>query len=107
MSKARTKKRTKKNSMPKCDWRYCRNRAELFPVLTMDSPKWVETHKRIEMELDLNVCNTHAVSDTKLFLDDLGWAQLIRNFATRKLPLPERDEIQVIFRALEDRGLAQ
>jgi hypothetical protein len=94
-----------KNLYPKCDWRYCRQNGTLFPILTMPAPKFTR-QSVIEMELDLNVCNQHADEDkVEHFLDDKGWFEIQQYLAMRKLTIPDRSEVKVIFRALEDRLL--
>lgn len=90
--------------MPKCDWRYCRNQAEVFPILVVPAPKWAQNKEaKIEMEMDLNICQVHAVEDINLFMDDRGYEQIVHALGVRRLAKPERATIYVIFRALEDR----
>jgi hypothetical protein len=103
MSKKIGKK--KKNLYPKCDWRYCRNNGTLFPILLMPAPKWAE-QKDIEMEMSLNVCVVHADENKlDLFLDDRGWFQVQQALALRKLAIPDRSQVRLIFKALEDRKI--
>lgn len=93
----------KKNIYPKCDWKYCRNPGTVFPILVMPAPSWTE-QKAIEMEMGLNVCVEHA-NENKIedFLSDEGWYQIQQALALRKLAIPDRKDVKVIFRALEDR----
>ncbi len=99
------KKTTKpKSTYPRCDRKRCMNDAQMFPIMVIPAPKWSHNPKaKIEMELALNVCPQHAVEDIDLFMDDNGWAQLQQNFEARRMVLPKRKDIKVIFKALEDR----
>lgn len=92
---------------PRCDWKRCMNDAQMFPIIVVPAPKWSHNPKaKIEMEMDLNVCPKHAVEDIDVFMDDIGWQQLVHSFGMRRLPSPNRKTIYVIFRALEDRQVA-
>jgi hypothetical protein len=94
-----------KRFYPKCDWRYCRNNGMLFPILVLPAPSYTN-QKAIEMEMNLNVCIEHAKEDhIEYFLEDAGWEQIKNALAIRKLAAPERKDVKVIFRALEDRRL--
>ncbi len=93
----------KKNFYPKCDKKYCRNEGTLFPILTMPAPKFTR-QKTIEIEIDLNVCVQHSeITPIGDYMDDEGFADIIKSFTLRRFTLPKREEITVIFRALEDR----
>lgn len=72
-------------------------------------PDWSEHEgAKIEMEQDLNVCTGHADSEhIEWFLDDDGWYQLCNALALRRLPIPKRETVTVIFRVLEDRKVQQ
>jgi hypothetical protein len=103
------KKKTKaQSSIPKCDWKFCRNPGELFPIIVIPPPKWVANKDaKIEMEMDLYVCQKHAVEDINLFMDDIGWEQVLHALGVRRLARPDRKTIYVIFRPLEDRKVEQ
>lgn len=89
---------------PKCDWKYCRNPGTLFPILVLPEPAWTGGKGVIEMEMDLNVCVKHANEDRlDWFLDDEGWHEIENSLAIRRLAIPKRETVRVIFRALEDR----
>lgn len=93
---------------PRCDRKRCMEVAQMFPIIIIPSPKWSNNSKaKIKMEMDLNLCPRHAVEDISIFLPDQQWAELVHNFGVRKMALPERDSIYVIFRALEDRQVAK
>lgn len=101
-----TKKTTKPAPYkpPRCDRKRCFKPAELFPILVVPAPKWAENPKaKIEMEMDLNVCQKHAIDDIGQFMDDQGYEFIVHAMGVRRLPKPERKTIYVIFRALEDR----
>lgn len=98
------KKTKAKSSMPRCDRKRCMIEASLFPVIVIPSPKWSNNPKaKIEMEMDLNVCQKHAVEDINIFMDDNGYHQVCQALATRRLAIPERRTITVTFKPLEDR----
>lgn len=90
--------------VPRCDRKRCQNSAQMFPILVIKAPEWSSNpEKKIEMELDVNVCPEHATERVKDFVDQDGWKQLCDNFAARRMPLPRRKDLSIIFRALEDR----
>lgn len=94
---------------PKCDWKYCRKPGTLFPIIVLPMPKWSQHKKaKIEMEQDLNVCTDHAQAERiEWFLDDDNWTQLCNALAIRRLPIPDRRSVSIIFRVLEDRKVQQ
>lgn len=93
---------------PRCDWKRCVNDAQMFPIIVVPAPGWSNNPKaKIEMEMDLNVCPIHAVEDINVFMDDVGWEQLVHGFGARKMALPDRKKVYVIFKALEDRQVQQ
>lgn len=101
-----TKQKTKKaaSSMPRCDKKRCFNDAELFPVIVIPAPSWAHNPKaKIEMEMDLNVCQQHAIEDINLFMDDAGYEQIVHALGVRRLAKPDRGTIYVKFKPLEDR----
>lgn len=99
-----TKTKKRKSIYPRCDRKRCMNDAQMFPILVIPAPKWSANPKaKIEMELGVNVCQKHAVEDPNEFVDEAGWKQIKENFQARRMTLPERNRVTVIFKALEDR----
>lgn len=77
----------------------------------MPFPKWTkgsEGEQKMESEMTLNVCTTHA-DENKIdwFVDDQGWSDIIQTLAIRGLPIPERKDIYIKFKPLEDRRILQ
>lgn len=94
---------------PKCDWKFCRQNGTLFPLIEWPIPKWTYTgkkKKKADMEINLNVCPTHAKEDVSLFLDDDQWHKLTNALSVRKQPIPKREDLRMNFKALEDRRYA-
>ncbi len=95
---------------PKCDKKYCRQSGTLFPIIQWPLPDWTfngQKKKRADMEIQLNVCPTHAVDDHSLYIDDEAWHKLTNALSIRRQPVPKRDELKVIYKPLEDRRYAE
>ncbi len=94
----------KKKLAARCDRKRCMFDATVFPILIIPAPKWSHNPKaKIEMELGVNVCTRHAIEDVDVFIDKEGWKQLTENFAARRMVTPDRKQVTIEFRALEDR----
>ncbi len=92
---------------PRCDRKRCLNNAELFPIMVMPAPKWSHNPKaKMQMELSMNVCPKHAIDDVDQFVDDTGWQQIRDNFASRRMVIPDRKLVNIVFCPLKERRFA-